>query len=233
MKAKKSEQANLENKRGLYFQLGLIVSLCLSLCAFEWSSATNPERLIKGHLQEEPIYMVDFVVPKQQQQQSSNQAKSKAVKLTTTIKVVKKEVKNPEIDSSFVDNTKIGDEGDDKPIFEKVSFTLPNITYEPHEVSISPSFPGGEEAIKKYINKTLRVPQITIEKGVPVKMYLSFVVNKKGKVVDVKFKKGKVSHQLKREAIRVLNDMPNWEPGEKDGQSVSVQQYIPINVVIK
>ena len=50
MKAKKSEKANLENKRGLYFQLGLIISLCATLSAFEWSSTSSSEKTTLGDL---------------------------------------------------------------------------------------------------------------------------------------------------------------------------------------
>ena len=233
MKTKKSEKANLENKRGLYFQLGLIISLCATLSAFEWSSTNGSEHLEKGDLQEELIYTIDFVVPQQKQEHTSVQAKAKVLMSSTTIKVVKKEVKNPEIDSSFFDKNIIGDDGDTKPVIEQVIFTDPNKKYKSYEVSKSPSFPGGEEAIREFINDNIRIPQITIDKGVPVKIYLSFVVNPKGKVIDVEFKNGKASPQLKKEAIRVLSKLPNWNPAEKDGTPVSVIQYIPINIVVK
>lgn len=234
MKAKKSEKANLENKRGLYFQLGLIISLSLTLTAFEWSSTDRLVNYVKGNLSEEPIYVMDFVEPQQKKEQSSSQPKNKAQKPSTKIEVVEKQKSEPnKADTSFIEDFKIGDEGDTKPVIENITFTDPNKKYEGHQVTKSPNFPGGEAAIREFINANIRVPQITIDKGVPVKIYLSFVVNSKGKVVDVEFKDGKASPQLKKEAIRVISKLPDWEPAEKNGIPVSVIQYIPINVVIK
>ncbi len=233
MKAKKSEKASLENKRGLYFQLGLIISLCLTLSAFEWSSNGNTERKIKGNLTEEPIYTVDFVVPKTPQQQKSSTVKNKAVKPTTKIKVVKKEPQKSITDSTLAINDIIGEDGDDKPVIETITYVDPNKAFKDYQVTKSPQFPGGESAITSYINNNIKIPQITIDRGVPVKMYLSFVVNYKGEVTNVKFENGEASPQLKKEAIRLLEAMPNWTPGEKDGNPVSVIRYIPISVLVK
>ena len=234
MKAKKAEKANLENKRGLYFQLGLIISFCITLSAFEWSSTGKTEKKIKGNLLEEPIYVVEFVEPQQKQQSQQSSSKQKSAKTPAKIKQVDEQQKKSKVDTSFlIDDIKIGDGDEDKPKIDNITISATQKPFEGFEVDTSPQFPGGQPALREFVNDELRIPQITIDKGVSVKMYLSFVVDSKGNVKDVEFLGGKASRQLKKEAIRVLNNMPSWEPGMKDGKPVSVKQQIPIHVVVK
>ncbi len=60
------------------------------------------------------------------------------------------------------------------------------------------------------------------------KVFVEFVLNRKGKIIDVAIKKG-VSKDLDDEAMRVVSSMPDWIPGEKDGKKVKVMYIVPIN----
>ena len=232
MKAKKSEKANLENKRGLYFQLGLIISLCLTLSAFEWSSVGNSKHYLTSTLIDEPIYVMEFTEVKVKQQQAS-QSSSKSSRSSTKVKIVKKEpVKTKVVDTSFLNEPIISSEGEG-PKLETITFTPQPKTYEPYEVDKGPEFPGGYAAIKKHINDHLRVPQRDIAIGKKIEFHLSFIVNTKGEVINVEFVDGNASLQLQNEAIRMLKSMPAWQPGMKNGKPVSVLRYIPITVVVQ
>ena len=96
------------------------------------------------------------------------------------------------------------------------------------------TFPGGIAAISKYISENLQYPSIAQENGIAGQVKVSFVVDRDGSVTDVKVVKSvDVDHFLDKEAIRVISNMPKWNPGIKDGEFVRYQYTIPINFGVK
>jgi TonB family protein len=91
-----------------------------------------------------------------------------------------------------------------------------------------PVFPGGQEALVAYLVKNIVYPQKAKEKGIQGVVLVSFTVTKTGKVADVKVKRG-VDDLLDAEALRVIKGMPDWKPGEKDGQPVDVAMVLPVS----
>ncbi len=91
-----------------------------------------------------------------------------------------------------------------------------------------PKFPGGQEAMFDYIKINLIYPNFVNEERAEGKVLVSFVIDKKGKVVDVKAK-NHINSKLEKEAVRVVKSMPNWEAGVQDGKPVNVQMMLPIN----
>ena len=90
-----------------------------------------------------------------------------------------------------------------------------------------PQFPGGNEAMQKYIAENLIYPKTAMDKGEQGRVILSFVIDKRGKVDDVKLIRS-VSPELDAEAIRVIQAMPDWIPGKQKGKAVNVRYTIPI-----
>jgi periplasmic protein TonB len=98
-----------------------------------------------------------------------------------------------------------------------------------HEVvEEMPLFPGGEQALLKYIARNIEYPTIAREKGVEGKVYVSFVIDEAGNVIDTKILRG-IGSGCDEEAIRVVNSMPKWTPGKQDGKNVRVHYNLPIN----
>ena len=91
-----------------------------------------------------------------------------------------------------------------------------------------PRFVGGEEALMMYISHNIRYPAEARNNGVTGKVYLSFIVNDSGKVRDVKVLKG-IGSGCDEEAMRVIKQMPDWEPGRQNGEPVSVYYNVPIS----
>ena len=87
-----------------------------------------------------------------------------------------------------------------------------------------PEQPGGNEALQEYISLNLKYPAL---KEVSGKVFVSFVVDKKGKVTDVKVKND-VDAALAKEAVRLVKAMPLWTPGKLEGKAVNVQLNLPI-----
>ncbi len=89
-------------------------------------------------------------------------------------------------------------------------------------VDVKPHFPGGNEALMEYINKTRRYPADAYEKGIEGRVTCSFVVNCDGGISHLKVLKG--SHRsLNMEAMRILADMPDWVPGKHGDRCVPVR----------
>lgn len=94
-----------------------------------------------------------------------------------------------------------------------------------------PSFPGGEEARLKFLQENIQYPQVAKESGISGTVYISFVVDSKGKVTDVKIQRG-IGGGCDEEAIRVIKLMPGWNPGKQAGKSVRVQFTMPIRFTL-
>ncbi len=91
-----------------------------------------------------------------------------------------------------------------------------------------PEFPGGEMALRKHIANAVKYPEIAQEKGIQGKVYVTFVVSKDGTIADCKIARG-VDPSLDKEALRVVNELPKWQPGKQKGEFVNVSYTIPIN----
>jgi len=91
-----------------------------------------------------------------------------------------------------------------------------------------PKFPGGHLEIQKFLARNTVYPKEAQEKGEQGRVFVSFIVSKDGMVSDPKIVRG-VSPSLDKEAIRVVNSMPQWEAGKQDGKPVNVIYTVPIN----
>jgi protein TonB len=101
-------------------------------------------------------------------------------------------------------------------------------------VDVNPEFPGGIEKMYEFITAKLKYPQQEKENGVSGMVYLSFTVDKSGKIKDVVVERGvKYGPNLEKEAQRVISLMPEWKPGIYKGQTVSVRYRMPINFVLR
>ena len=85
-----------------------------------------------------------------------------------------------------------------------------------------PQFPGGEEALRKYLASHINYPPMAAENGVQGKVIVQFVVDKTGRVGEVKVARS-VDKELDREAVRVCKSLPKFVPGRQNGQAVSVK----------
>ena len=94
-----------------------------------------------------------------------------------------------------------------------------------------PVFPGGDEALKAFITENVNYPEEAKKKGITGKVFVSFVIDKEGKVVMAKIAKG-VDPSLDKEALRVVNSMPAWEPGKHKGELVKVKFTMPIQFAL-
>ena len=90
-----------------------------------------------------------------------------------------------------------------------------------------PEFPGGQEALIKYMVNNVKYPENARKKGIQGTVFVSFVVGKDGSISNVKVLRG-VDKELDEEAIRVVSNMPKWKPGKEKGKAVKVQYNLPV-----
>ncbi len=121
-----------------------------------------------------------------------------------------------------------GDEGGGGPIVTTTTETSTPLRI----VEENPEFPGGLDAMSKFLVKYLQKDDAWREMGLSGKVYVDFVVDKQGNVVDVKALNGPYE-LLKKTSERAIKAMPKWKPGRQNGHDVSVILTIPISFVIK
>ena len=97
---------------------------------------------------------------------------------------------------------------------------------------VMPQFPGGQDALVKFLQTHIKYPREAIKKNLEGKVYVGFVVEKNGKLNQVEIRKG-VNELLDQEAIRVVSSMPDWQPGFQKGKPVRVQFVLPISFKLK
>ena len=100
-------------------------------------------------------------------------------------------------------------------------------------VEVKPTFEGGDsDAFVKYVQKNLKYPQSAIDNGESGKVTVNFVVDANGKIKNAKVVKG-VSEALDAEALRVVQNAPDWTPAKQGGKNVPVTYSIPVTFALK
>jgi periplasmic protein TonB len=225
MGKKKTDKADLENKRGIFFQIGLVIVLALTLIAFEWTSRSKAESLM-GTVAGSDV--TEEIIPITRQHIAPPPPPT-TTKMTEVLNIVKDDVKikdelkvqdaesDQQTDIDIVDYND-GDDVADEEIF----FVVEDM----------PSFQGkGQQGFREWIARNLKYPESAAKKGIGGRVYVQFAVNSKGEVVDAVILKG-VDPALDQEALRIVMSSPKWEPGRQRGKPVKVQFTFPINFVL-
>jgi protein TonB len=95
-----------------------------------------------------------------------------------------------------------------------------------------PEFPGGADACKSFIARTLKYPNKAMNSGKTGKVVVTFIVNKNGKVENAKVIRS-IDPALDKEVIRVVNSLPDWKPGKQRGTPVDVVYTMPIEFMLQ
>ena len=212
---KKDPKISLENKKNMFFQIGLAITLVIVLIAFEWKSYDRSNYNL-GDLNLDD--MEEEIIPITRQEVKPPPPPPPPPEI---IEIVEDEVEienEVEIEETDTDEDEIIEiEEDDEEFFMVVE----NM----------PEFPGGDLGLMKFIQKNVRYPAIAKEYNITGKVYVSFIVDKQGKVTNVKIVRG-VDKNLDAEALRVVSLLPKYRPGKQRGKAVRVMFTIPINFTL-
>lgn len=94
-------------------------------------------------------------------------------------------------------------------------------------VENAPEFKGGIQAFHEYISKNMNYPETAKSNGIEGTVYLAFVINQEGQVERPEILRG-VGFGLDEEALRLINESPEWKPGYQRGEAVKVRMRLPV-----
>ena len=221
MQIKKSQHASLEDKKIIYVLMGFVFVLSLCYVALEWTE----QEVTKYEVMDDEFLFEEEVEIQQTTQETPPPPPPPAVQEVEVLNVVEDNVETESIEI----NTE-----DDK---EEVVIAAPVEAPEEEEeeevifvvVESMPEFPGGQQALFKYLSENVKYPVIAQENGIQGRVICQFVVNKDGSIVDVEVVRSGGDPSLDKEAVRVIKSMPKWKPGKQRGKAVRVKYTVPVN----
>jgi protein TonB len=229
MELKKSEKANLENKRNTFLMFGLVVALGVTLLASEWTAKPGKTESL-GSIQGQEVE--EEIIPITREQEIKPPPPPPPPAVVEVLNIVDDDV---EIEDELeIEDTDADDETmiDVTPIISAVEEEEEESAEVFFIVEDMPEFPGGDLALRKYIANAVKYPVIAQENGIQGKVYVTFVVGKDGTVNSAGIARG-VDASLDKEALRVVNSLPKWKPGKQRGKPVNVSYTVPINFVLQ
>lgn len=233
MESKKTSKADLNEKRGTFFVLGIILALSLLFVSLEYTSKEFDSFLEDEYLDD---LAQDFeLLPSMDEEEELETASphERTTVLTENIKVteeVPSEIDNTSIPTPLIEQEVTEDMTNEKETDEQ---TPPNVAEQAEEpiqfriVEQYPEFPGGMTEYMKWLTRNLRYPDIARSQKIQGKVVVQFIVNQDGTIADAKVVKS-VNPHLDREAMRVIRMMPSWKPGIQDNKPCKTMVAVPI-----
>jgi protein TonB len=224
MEIKKTEKANLENKKLLFTEIGLIISLLIVFIAFEWTQA---EVKVSNLEDTTEVVTEEEIIPITQETPPPPPSAPKIPILSDQIDIVDDEIElEDDMFMNLEDNADLGVEIMDYVEVEEEVVEEEAIPFQ--LVEEKPSFNGGDaNQFSKWVNSRLVYPEIAKENGVQGRVTLQFTVEKDGTVTKVKVLRG-VDPSLDKEAVRVVSMSPKWKPGKQRDRAVPVTYTFPV-----
>ena len=222
MHIKKSEKASLENDKLIYVLMGLVFVLSLFYVALEWTE----REVTKYEVTDTEFLFEEEVEIQQTSQETPPPPPPPAVQEVEVLNVVEDNVETESIEV----NTE-----DDKETEVVIAAPVEAPVEEEEEevvfvvVESMPEFPGGQQALFKYLSENVKYPVIAQENGIQGKVICQFTVNKDGSIVDIQVVRSAGDKSLDKEAVRVIQSMPKWKPGKQRGKPVRVKYTVPVN----
>ena len=230
MVQKKSPKANLENKRVLFIEIGLVFALLIVLAAFEYKtyekSASFIDTEVKQVIEEEQIPVTLETPPPPPE--------------TAQLPVLSDAIEIVDDDITIEDDIIIESEDDATfavEIRDYISYT-PEEVVEEEEIPVAiveekPTFLGGDEnTFTKWVFDRIVYPEVAKENGLQGRVVLSFIVDADGYVKNVTVLRG-VDPSIDKEAVRVVSSSPRWKPGRQRDKNVRVRYNFPLNFQLR
>ncbi|GAP44070.1 protein containing TonB family C-terminal domain [Lentimicrobium saccharophilum] len=219
METRKNSNADLERKRFVFLQLGLILSLGVVLAAFEWKTPDAGNIDLPPRTYSEPeMEIIDIIPVKKELPKPVNTTLIREVdNLAEDLPEIEIEIETDPLE--FIPPFELpGRLPDEETVEEQLPFVI---------VEKMPQFPGGEAGLMRYLAENIRYPGPAREAGISGTVYITFVVEPDGRVTSVKILRG-LPGGCSEEAERVVKMMPDWEPGRQAGKAVRVALNLPV-----
>lgn len=215
-------KSNWSKGWGLRFNLGLVISLSLSLVAFEWKSYGEEKLVVIGTLTKEEDDILDIPNTIQQPPPPPRLIQPEIVEIPDD-----EEIENLDVDLSIETTPETAVTA---PVFipkkaVEVEEEVIDVVFTVVEENAIPE--GGMPAFYKYLSKTLKYPSQARRMNVEGTVYVQFVIEKDGSLTDIKIVKG-VGAGCDEEAERVIKEAKKWKAGKQRGLPVRQRMVMPI-----
>ena len=230
MTTKKSPRADLENKRLLFIQIGLILALVVVLAAFEYKTYDRNVNLITAGIPpiiEEEQIPVTMETPPALPEMPLTPVLSDAIEIVEDDIVIEEDV--------FIDTE---DDGNFAIEIRDYVSTNTEEAVEEEEIPLAiveekPKFMGGDEnTFTKWVHERIVYSDLAKENGIQGRVVLTFLVDADGYVKNVTVLRG-LDPSIDKEAVRVVSSSPRWTPGRQRDRNVKVRYNFPINFQIR
>ncbi len=219
MELKKNPEADLSQKAGMFLNLGLTISLAITIVAFEWKSYDDAGMVDLGQVEDDFEDILE-IPPTEQPPPPPPK-----VQLPEIVEIPDEEEIEEEIE------VELDVEVTEETVVEEIVFEEAPVEEEVEEVFTivenQPEFPGGMPAFYKFVGDNMKYPSQARRMGIEGRVFVQFVVDKDGTVTEVKSVKG-IGAGCDEEAERVLRMSPKFKPGKQRGRSVKVRMVLPI-----
>ena len=225
MELKKSPKANLENKKLLFVEIGLILSLGITYFAFNVTSSDVNKSTLEDNQKADEVEEV--MITHTLETPPPPPVEVPEIAFSDQIDIVDDDI---EVEDIIIDSE---DDADfEVTIMDYAEEVVEEVVEEeaiPFQlVEEKPSFQGGDaNQFSKWVNQRLVYPEIAKENGVQGRVTLQFTVEKDGSITKVKVLRG-VDPSLDKEAVRVVSMSPKWKPGKQRDRAVPVTYTFPV-----
>ena len=226
MELKKNPKVDLQNKRSILLEIGLIVALAVVIGAFLYTP--KEVRVEKIDMNYGPVEEEITEITRQDQKPPEPPKKTEITVITDILNIVTN-------DTKITTDIGFAEFEEDIEIVPQVAVQEEEIEEEQifYKVETMPSFMGGDiSTFRNWVQSKVKYPQLAQENNISGRVLLMFVVEKDGTLTNIEVLQTPDS-SLSEEAIRVLKTSPKWTPGKQRNQSVRVKYTLPIDFRIQ
>ena len=226
MELKKNPKVDLQNKRGILLEIGLIVALAVVIGAFLYTP--KEVRVEKIDMNYGPVEEEITEITRQDQKPPEPPKKTEITVITDILNIVTN-------DTKITTDIGFAEFEEDIEIVQEVAVEEEAIEEEQifYNVETMPSLMGGDlTTFRNWVQGKVKYPQLAQENNISGRVLLMFVVEKDGSLTNIEVLQTPDS-SLSEEAIRVLKTSPKWTPGKQRNQSVRVKYTLPIDFRIQ
>ncbi len=226
MELKKSPKADLGNKKLLFLEIGLIISLGVTYLAFNYTT----DDVSKSTLEENQVAeeVEEIMITEPLETPPPPPVEVPEIAFSDQIDIVDDDI---EVEDIIIESE--DDEDFEITIMDYAEEVIEEEVVEEEAIPFQlveekPSFQGGDaNQFSKWVNQRLVYPEIAKENGVQGRVTLQFTVEKDGSITKVKVLRG-VDPSLDKEAVRVVSSSPKWKPGKQRDRAVPVTYTFPV-----
>lgn len=216
---KKSEKANLETKRVLYFNVGLVVTMSIIVFAFETRSYDQSNIVLNGQVSETMEDLLE-IPPTEQPPPPPPKIQQPEIVEIPDEEEIEEEIE-VDLDIEITEEEVI-----EEIVFEEIEEEVAEEIFNIVEVSAEPD--GGMSAFYGFVKKHMKYPSQARRMGIEGRVFVQFVIDTDGSITDVQIVRG-IGAGCDEEAVRIIKQHPKWNPGRQRGVPVKQRMTLAIN----